>query len=49
MKRKYIIALVIIFIIFLACLFVFSEYRKYKLNQTYGEALTLVTEELSIN
>lgn len=49
MKRKYTISLIIVFIIFLACLFVFFEYRNYKSNKSYNEALTLVTEELSIN
>lgn len=49
MKRRYIISLVLISIIFLACLFIFFEYRDYKSNKSYNEALTLVTEELSIN
>ncbi len=49
MKKTYKIALTVDFCLFLLCLGILFHYEFYSHEETYGEAITLVTEELSIN
>ncbi len=49
MRKRYTIALALIFCAILLCISILFQYRAYLEDQSYGEAITMVTEELSIN
>lgn len=49
MRKRYTIALALIVCAILLCVSILFQYRAYLEDQSYGEAITMVTEELSIN